>query len=282
MNNQPILRIRAGVGVTARIVQRHSLAFARVPFDHPVLIVVQRGTKTLRAAGSEWDVPAGHAIAINRGQTLDIRNLPDAQGAYEARWLVWDASLMDLHYAQTASSRPLEAEATVTRAIRGAWPLGALGPAFMQAVDAAITCIQEPESTPLEVARHRMCELLVWVGTCNGHFESADVTSMQQRVRDLVSAAPQRDWTAALVGSELAMSEATLRRRLVAEGMRLSELLVDVRMSLALTLLQATSLPVTQIAMHTGYESPSRFAVRFRQRFGFAPTAVRGHQRATQ
>jgi transcriptional regulator GlxA family with amidase domain len=50
-------------------------------------------------------------------------------------------------------------------------------------------------------------------------------------------------------------------------------------MSLALTLLQATSLPVTQIAMNTGYESPSRFAVRFRQRFGFAPTAVRGHQR---
>jgi AraC-like DNA-binding protein len=64
--------------------------------------------------------------------------------------------------------------------------------------------------------------------------------------------------------------------------MRLSELLVDVRMSLALTLLQATSLPVTQIAMNAGYESPSRFAVRFRQRFGFAPTAVRGHQRAAQ
>jgi len=70
-----------------------------------------------------------------------------------------------------------------------------------------------------------------------------------------------------------------LRRRLMAEGARLSELLVDVRMSLALTLLQASSLSVSQIAMNSGYESPSRFAVRFRQRFGFAPTAVRGHQR---
>lgn len=279
---QPTLRVRAGVGMTAGIVQRHSLTYARVPIDRPLLIVVQRGTKTLRAPGCEWVVPAGHAIAINRGQTLDIRNLPDARGAYEARWLVWGESLMDLHYAQTASSRPLEADATVTRAIRSAWPLGALGPAFLQAVDAAIACIQEPESTPLEVARHRMRELLVWVGTCDGHFESAEVASVRQRVRDMVSAAPQRDWTAALVGSELAMSVATLRRRLTGEGMRLSELLVDVRMSLALTLLQATSLPVTQIAMHTGYESPSRFAVRFRQRFGFAPTAVRGHQRATQ
>jgi AraC-like DNA-binding protein len=33
-------------------------------------------------------------------------------------------------------------------------------------------------------------------------------------------------------------------------------------MSLALTLSQATNLPVTQIAMNPGYESPSRFAVR--------------------
>ncbi|HEY8904677.1 MAG TPA: helix-turn-helix transcriptional regulator [Rhodoferax sp.] len=281
MIQQPLFRMREGVGVTARIVQRHSLAFARVPFDHPVLIVVQRGTKTLRASGCEWEVPAGHAIAINRGQTLDIRNLPDAQGAYEARWLVWDESLLELHYAQTASSRRLDVDTTATRVIRSAWPLGALGPTFMQAVDAAIASILEPDTTPLEVARHRMRELLVWVGTCDGHFETFDVTSMQQRVRDLLSASPHSNWTAAQVGSALAMSEATLRRRLMAEGVRLSELLVDVRMSLALTLLQATSLPVTQIAMNTGYESPSRFAVRFRQRFGFAPTAVRGHQRAS-
>lgn len=279
---QPILRVRAGVGMTAGIVQRHSLTYARVPIDRPLLIVVQRGTKTLRAPGCEWVVPAGHAIAINRGQTLDIRNLPGTRGAYEARWLVWDESLLAAHAAQTAGNRTLDADAPATRAIRSAWPLGALGPAFTQAVDAAIACILEPDTTPLEVARHRMRELLVWIGTCDGHFESAEVISVRQRVRDLVSAAPQRNWTAAQVGSELAMSEATLRRRLMGEGMRLSELLVDVRMSLALTLLQATSLPVTEIAMNTGYESPSRFAVRFRQRFGFAPTAVRGHQRAAQ
>jgi len=277
---QPLLCVRAGVGVTAGIVQRHSLTYARVPIDHPLLIVVQRGTKTLRAPGCEWVVPAGQAIAINRGQTLDIRNLPDAQGAYEARWLVWDESLLDVPGAQT-HSRPLEADASATRPIRSAWPLGALGPAFLQAVDAAIDCILAPENTPLEVARHRMRELLVWIGTCGGHFESAEVTSVQQRVRELLSASPHNPWTAAQVGHALAMSEATLRRRLMAEGARLSELLVDVRMSLALTLLQATRLPVAQIAMTSGYESPSRFAVRFRQRFGFAPTAVRGRQRAS-
>ncbi|MRW90896.1 helix-turn-helix domain-containing protein [Duganella sp. FT80W] len=36
--------------------------------------------------------------------------------------------------------------------------------------------------------------------------------------------------------------------------------------------------PVARIALMVGYASPSRFAVRFRQRFGFTPTAVRGLQ----
>ena len=61
----------------------------------------------------------------------------------------------------------------------------------------------------------------------------------------------------------------------------LTDLLADARMATALTLLQATTQSVSQIALSVGDESPSRFAVRFRHRFGFAPTAVRGHGRAS-
>lgn len=74
------------------------------------------------------------------------------------------------------------------------------------------------------------------------------------------------------------MSEATLRRRLAEEDRSFSEMTIDVRMAHALSL-QSTDRSVTQIAFDAGYESASRFAVRFRKRFGFAPTAVRGHQR---
>jgi AraC-like DNA-binding protein len=82
------------------------------------------------------------------------------------------------------------------------------------------------------------------------------------------------------VAERLAMSEATLRRRLNAEGTGFVELLADVRMSHAMTLLQSTDRPVAHIASAVGYESASRFAIRFRERFGFAPTAIRGHRRA--
>ncbi|MDO8768720.1 MAG: AraC family transcriptional regulator [Burkholderiaceae bacterium] len=259
------------MGFTARIHQYRSLAFARVPFTNPVLIVVQRGTKTLRSPGCEWVVPAGHAIAVNRGQTLDIQNEPAADGCYEARWLAWDESLFTEPPATTKSSH----------AIRVACPLGLLGPPLKQAIDAAISAVLEhPDPIPLEVAQHRMREPLVWMASRGAHFEPAASVSVRERVRLLLAGAPHRAWTAARIAGELSTSEATLRRRLTAEGASLSELLVDVRMSMALTLLQATRLPVAQIAMDMGYQSPSRFAVRFRKRFGFAPTTVRGHDRA--
>jgi AraC-like DNA-binding protein len=38
-------------------------------------------------------------------------------------------------------------------------------------------------------------------------------------------------------------------------------------------------LPVSAIAASSGFESQSRFAIRFRDRFGFPPSAIRGHNR---
>ena len=40
-------------------------------------------------------------------------------------------------------------------------------------------------------------------------------------------------------------------------------------------LLQVTDTPVSGIAYQVGYKSASRFSVRFKQRFGFSPTAIR-------
>jgi AraC-like DNA-binding protein len=134
---------------------------------------------------------------------------------------------------------------------------------------------------PESIARLRVLEVLHWLLEQHGVAlrapqAHADVSA---KVRALITGRLDTEWTADRIASELAVSEATLRRRLVAEGASLTQLLVDARMATALTLLQATAQPVSSIALSVGYESPSRFAVRFRQRFGFAPTAVRGHER---
>lgn len=61
------------------------------------------------------------------------------------------------------------------------------------------------------------------------------------------------------------MSEATLRRRLEKEGLSFLQILIDVRMTRALALLQVTDLSIGQIALEVGYNSPSRFAARLRR-----------------
>lgn len=79
----------------------------------------------------------------------------------------------------------------------------------------------------------------------------------------------------------MAVSEATLRRRLAADGTTFGDVLADVRMTQALGLLQTTSLPINRIALDVGYACPSRFAQRFRARFGITPSAIRTDNRRT-
>lgn len=67
--------------------------------------------------------------------------------------------------------------------------------------------------------------------------------------------------------------------KLSAENTILRNLMIDVRMTSALKMLLSTDWPISLISSQVGYESSSRFAERFRKRFGFAPTAIRGHHR---
>ena len=44
-------------------------------------------------------------------------------------------------------------------------------------------------------------------------------------------------------------------------------------------LLQSTVVLVLDVGLAVGYDSAPRFAVRFRERFGFSPSAIRGQKR---
>lgn len=89
---------------------------------------------------------------------------------------------------------------------------------------------------------------------------------------------PGREWRIGTLAARLAMSEPTLRRRLAEAGTSATEIIADVHLTAALTLLQTSSVPITQIASEVGYLSPSWFAARFRARFGISPAQIRGRQ----
>jgi len=263
------LHSRRGIGLTANVLQYMDLRFSRIAVDRPALILLKEGQKTFQAGSQRWVLRSGDAIAIAAGQTFDVTNQLSDAGLFEARWIVWDAALLDRHQQATLPKRHVAKAQLLKR----------IGSEFTGAIDRAALALQHPASIPDDVAAHRMTEALVWLSALGVDFGIHRDASTAFRLRRLFNGAVAQDWTVPAVAQQLAMSEATLRRKLATEGASFSALLADVRMSAAMTLLQSTHRSVAQIAQSVGYESASRFAVRFRDRFGFAPTAVRGHRR---
>jgi AraC-like DNA-binding protein len=273
-NQGKVLLARAGVGVTAGIVQHSELRFSRIVIDRPALIVLRHGTKTLQSAGGQWSVKAGEAIALAGGQSFDVTNRLSDAGSYEARWLIWDPAIL-ARYERSAH----ELNAHERCPLVGAAALGKLDTHFASAFERALEAIGQVQDIPADVAQHRLAEVLLWLSLRGVHFPVADSPTLAMKVRRLFETSLAQQWTATAVADRLALSEATLRRRLAREGTTLGDLLTDVRMSFAMVLLQSTQHAVNRIALQVGYESASRFAIRFRERFGFAPTAIRGHAR---
>lgn len=263
-----VIDTRVGVGATALIIQREALRFSRVIFDQPTLIVVHHGEKTFLSDKEEWVIKSGQAVAVAKGRCFDILNRPDGNGCYRASWLVFEPSMVDVFAGAAATG------------YQPAHALRRLETSFVNAFSRAQEAIQDPVNIPYEIARHRMEEILLWLDLRGVNLAESRPSTVSQRVREILIQTLDDSWTGPIVARRLNMSEATMRRHLCAENSSLSSILIDVRMVHALSLLQATDLPVGNIAREVGYESASRFASRFRKRFGFAPTAVRGHRLA--
>ncbi|WP_341677682.1 helix-turn-helix transcriptional regulator [Niveibacterium sp. SC-1] len=264
------LDVRAGVGLTANVVQRSALRFSNVVVDSPALIFLKHGTKSLQSGDRRWSLRGGDVIAIAGGQSFDVSNHLSNAGLFEARWLVWDKAVVERFEAEASAGGPPLSGATV---------IEQPGSEFFGAIERAVSAVCRAAEVPEPVAVHRLMEVLVWLSLAGVRLSARRTPNTSARLRGLFAAAPSEAWTISDVSTRLAMSEATLRRRLSAEGTRFVDLLTDVRMSLAMTLLQSTDRAVARIASEVGYESASRFAIRFRERFGFAPTAIRGHRR---
>ncbi|EJM53195.1 AraC family transcriptional regulator [Pseudomonas sp. GM48] len=259
---------RPGVGTTGVVLQQKNLEFKRLYIESPLLIYVEKGMKSVRWPGGKYLIRAGEAIVVAGGQSLDITNKLAEDGSYRAHWLVWDETLFASN-AESNSDLPV---------IKNALPMRSDIADFADSLHRAIQAVEDKTVPPI-IARHRLQELLVWVGVNGGRLEHSRPPTMTAKVRQLIKKDLAGEWSAETVASAFAMSEATMRRRLAEEGTNLSNLLIDARMSFALQLLQSTAQPVMQIALSVGYQTPSQFAVRFRDRFGFPPTAIRGHRR---
>ncbi|MFI8415756.1 helix-turn-helix transcriptional regulator [Serratia sp. NPDC078593] len=263
-----------GIGASAHITQHTELVFSSVYFEQPHLYLIREGHKRIRWQQHEVVAHPGDLLMIDSGQCVDIINSLSDDGLFSCQLLICDPRLV-------ATVTPLP-ETPFSNTVEGVRTLSDLPCGFTHSFETTHLALALSQSFPPSIVRHKVQEILLWLAQFGIRLVHNEVKDLTQRVRRCLATDPYKIWTAAEVAESLMMSEVMLRRRLSVEHTSLRNLMIDVRMSSALALLQATDWPISAIAQHVGYESASRFAERFRKRFGFAPTAIRGHQRIMQ
>lgn len=244
-----------------RLRQAVRARFRAVVGEAPLILRVDQGRKVIRGgrhlhSPAVIEVPEGALVLMPAQLALDVENHPAGDRPYRATGLLIPAGIA----VPTGPSTPGATSDQRTLA----------------AFDRALDLMRRP-GVPQSIRNHSVLEVLLWLDAVGLRLPPAGPPELADRIRNHVGQDLAHDWTAPELALAMATSEATLRRRLAAAGTGLAQLLTDLRMNRALGLLQCTDLPVAVIALEVGYASPSRFALRFRERFGLSPRDVRGN-----
>lgn len=241
----------------------------RFLFQDATLVHVLDGQLDLAAGAEGLAVVGGPTLLlVDPGTCADLRKTPGGGAArFRSVLLTLDAGLLESFQRGPVGAAPLPAPGAPFRALP-------LDDDLARSFDHAVESVGAARVSD-ERLQYRLLDLLCALHERGHAFRPAPGQATTRRLRTLLGAAPEQRWTAAQAGQALAMSEATLRRRLAAEQQRFDDLLADVRMQHALMLLQTTGWSMPRIALACGYQSRARFAERFRDRFGYLPSTVR-------
>ncbi len=253
-----------GIGAHGFIMQARSGTFHRLYSDQPALIVVRCGTKRISSSLGGCQAAPGQAVALPMGREWTVVNEAAAVGGYQADAFIFAPELVAA-YAKAKTKAPGDAVAFT--------PDEAMDEALRRLCRALA---QGTERGP--ILKHLFGEIIIRLDALGISLLPQHRSTLNDRVRSLVANDISGEWGAMRVTTALGISEASLRRKLAASGTTLTEIIADVRMSRALGLLQTTELPINRVALEVGYGSASKFAARFRERFGLSPRDIRSSE----
>lgn len=257
----------APAGSGTRIVTWAQHRISTLTLREDLLVLVRQGRKSLVGAGRTLVAERGQVLVVARGTQWDVVNDPAGQSCYEALALGFGDALVREQWQRQAG------DGAATRSLDDAQVLGA-DAELAEAAQRAARFLQA-RSVSEAVQRHRLAEVLLLLSERGLHFRPADELGWDERVRRLVAQRPHADWTVDSLAQAFHLSPSTLRRRLDGCGAAVAALVREVRLEIALSLLQTTRLPIGEIAQRCGWESHSRFTAAFQERWGFAPSVLR-------
>lgn len=228
-------------------------------------MVVLAGEKRVFAGGDTYRCTVGEAVMVHQPIALDVENVPARGRDYRAAIVSFEWRLVELARALVLAHGVV----VPTKHAVETLPVDELA--------GALSGLVAPEALNPGPARDLALVqlLLTLVRRGQSSFLRGPVESVSARVRELVAAAPARGWTSLHFERALAMSGATLRRKLASEGSSLREVIVEARLHHGLGLLQTTREPLKSVAFACGYRSRRRFVAAFEARFGVAPALFR-------
>jgi AraC-like DNA-binding protein len=255
---------------------RRELIARHVVPPRPMVVAVLEGTKAVSEGGRREVLLAGDVLVVPDGVGFDASSMPDRKsGRFRSLVVMFDpdagASLARRFPRLCVTPRVGAFDTSRAHVVR-ADPLS-----LQSLVHLGRTLLQGDVHE--ELVRHRVEDLLLTLSLQHTR-DAGDGTDVSNgdivlAVRQLVRGEPEAAWPAPIVARKLALSEATLRRRLAAARTSLGTLRSEERMLLASALLLDPAAQVGEVAARCGYQSPSKFARQFRRWFGKAPRAAR-------
>ena len=227
---------------------------------------VVAGRKRLATPTGVHTFGAGQDFLISRATQWDMVNEPGPCGRYVAHIMAFTPPLVELFHDRFG-------QFAATAALQGCASSMA-DEVFTATMNHATAALQDGEVSQA-VREHRALEVLLLLAERGLVFAPTSELAWADRVRRLVAQRPQATWALGDIARAFHLSSSTLQRRLALEGASVSQCVREVRLETAMTLLQGSTLQVSEIASRCGYDSHSRFSAAFRGRFGFPPSHLR-------
>lgn len=222
----------------------------------PTLYWVEQGHKQLWWQEQSYEFNRANWLVVPAGQYLTFVNTP-MQNTFNARAVT---------FFQPPPAEWLNEEISLSAA-----------PPMVRVTDALRYCFEIIcDMSNKDLSAHTQQKLLLAFYAELRHIDALHLLfpSENKLVRDklatYLSAAPGEDHKIEIAAQHLAMSRATLTRKLAAEETSFRHILTEIRMSHALGLLQR-KFSQMDTALACGYQSEVRFTQRFKEQFGLTP-----------
>lgn len=255
------------------ITQATRARFPALYFNRSVLFFIQNGCKCVQPPDQgEIIGKAGDLMIFPHGAMVTMENRPRMNSEYRATGLGLDQALVDEVFGASTSGK-MTRRVQVIRAPENAPKFSPTnGPATMLGLLRAT--LNDP-GLPPEIYAHRLREPLIWLRARGVILPTQITQDIVGQLRTLLERDLSHPWRADEVAAHLALSPATLRRRLARAGHSFSKLLMNARLEHGLMRLQSSQDQISQIALDCGFKTPSHFSDAFRKRFAIRPIDIR-------